>query len=91
MSRMSRGCRRCRERRVRCGGRHPSCRHCIRRDEVCEGYKDEASLIFRHETEKTKADVCSLPFFSLHLSFDARIPGALDPDTARRLQIQRQR
>ncbi|CAK7221945.1 hypothetical protein SBRCBS47491_004702 [Sporothrix bragantina] len=52
MGRLSRGCRRCRERRVRCDEGRPSCRRCINRNEVCEGYRDTASLIFRHETDK---------------------------------------
>jgi len=52
MGRLSRGCRRCRERRVRCDEGRPSCRRCVLRNEVCEGYRDESSLIFRHETER---------------------------------------
>ncbi|CAK7206193.1 hypothetical protein SEUCBS139899_008979 [Sporothrix eucalyptigena] len=52
MGRLSRGCRRCRERRVRCDEGRPACRRCVNRSEVCEGYRDTASLIFRHETDK---------------------------------------
>ncbi|KAH8680648.1 hypothetical protein BX600DRAFT_444860 [Xylariales sp. PMI_506] len=52
MGRLSRGCRRCRERRVRCDEGRPSCNRCLKRDEVCEGYRDEATIIFRHETLK---------------------------------------
>ncbi|KAK8080414.1 hypothetical protein PG997_008232 [Apiospora hydei] len=52
MGRLSRGCFKCRQRRVRCDQGRPSCQHCIKRDEVCEGYRDEATLIFRYETEK---------------------------------------
>jgi Fungal Zn(2)-Cys(6) binuclear cluster domain len=52
MGRLSRGCLRCRQRRVRCDEGRPSCRRCIHRNEVCEGYRDESSLIFRHETDK---------------------------------------
>ncbi|KAI1330938.1 hypothetical protein F5Y16DRAFT_395900 [Xylariaceae sp. FL0255] len=58
MSRMSRGCLRCRQRRVKCGQEKPVCLRCVKRGEVsamqvCEGYRDEASIIFRHETSKT--------------------------------------
>ncbi|PMD47728.1 hypothetical protein L207DRAFT_416517 [Hyaloscypha variabilis F] len=52
MVRLSRGCFRCRQRRVRCDEGRPTCRRCINRNEVCEGYRDEASIIFRHETDK---------------------------------------
>lgn len=52
MGRLSRGCLRCRQRRVRCDEGRPSCRRCIHRNEVCEGYRDESSLIFRDETDK---------------------------------------
>lgn len=52
MGRLSRGCLRCRQRRVRCDEGRPSCQRCIHRNEICEGYRDESSLIFRNETEK---------------------------------------
>ncbi len=52
MGRLSRGCKICRQRRVRCDEGRPSCRRCILRNEICEGYRDESSLIFRHETDK---------------------------------------
>jgi len=52
MGRLSRGCLRCRQRRVRCDEERPSCRRCLHRNEVCEGYRDESSLIFRYETDK---------------------------------------
>ncbi|KAI0841384.1 hypothetical protein F5Y06DRAFT_285495 [Hypoxylon sp. FL0890] len=52
MSRLSRGCLRCRQRRVKCDQGRPSCQRCIKRNEVCEGYRDDASIVFRYETEK---------------------------------------
>ena len=52
MARLSRGCLRCRQRRVRCDEGRPSCQRCINRNEVCQGYRDDASIIFRHETDK---------------------------------------
>ncbi|KAK7956329.1 uncharacterized protein PG986_005551 [Apiospora aurea] len=47
MGRLSRGCFKCRQRRVRCDQGRPSCQRCIKRNEVCDGYRDEATLIFR--------------------------------------------
>lgn len=52
MGHLSRGCLRCRQRRVRCDEGRPSCQRCIHRNEICEGYRDESSRIFRNETEK---------------------------------------
>ncbi|KAI1373905.1 hypothetical protein F4677DRAFT_183437 [Hypoxylon crocopeplum] len=52
MSRLSRGCLRCRQRRVKCDQGRPACQRCINRNEICEGYRDEASIMFRYETEK---------------------------------------
>jgi hypothetical protein len=61
MSRLSRGCIRCRQRRVRCDQGRPFCQRCIKRNEVCEGYRDEATLIFRHETDKVVEQAKLLP------------------------------
>lgn len=52
MSRLSRGCLRCRQRRVKCDEGRPACRRCVNRNEACEGYRDEASIVFRHERKK---------------------------------------
>ncbi|KAI1660718.1 hypothetical protein F4813DRAFT_348122 [Daldinia decipiens] len=52
MSHISRGCLRCRQRRVKCDEGRPACRRCVNRNEVCEGYRDDASIVFRHETKK---------------------------------------
>ncbi|KAI2464103.1 hypothetical protein F4781DRAFT_86651 [Annulohypoxylon bovei var. microspora] len=59
MSRTSRGCLRCRQRRVKCDEGRPSCQRCINRSEICEGYRDEASIVFRYETEKVAAKATS--------------------------------
>ena len=69
MSRASRGCKRCRERRVKvsiptsppsspsltrpqCDEGRPSCKRCVARNELCEGYRDETTLLFRSENER---------------------------------------
>ncbi|KAI0161841.1 hypothetical protein GGR52DRAFT_586104 [Hypoxylon sp. FL1284] len=52
MSRLSRGCLRCRQRHVKCDEGKPSCQRCIKRNEVCEGYRDESTIVFRYETKK---------------------------------------
>ncbi|OTA95462.1 hypothetical protein M434DRAFT_28786 [Hypoxylon sp. CO27-5] len=52
MSRLSRGCLRCRQRRVKCDQGRPSCQRCIKRNEICEGYRDDTAVVFRSENEK---------------------------------------
>ncbi|KAM5375726.1 hypothetical protein ACJZ2D_005909 [Fusarium nematophilum] len=37
---------------LQCDRGRPSCQRCIARDELCVGYRDEADLMFQHETEK---------------------------------------
>jgi hypothetical protein len=54
MPRLSRGCERCRQRKVRCDLARPACYRCVARGETCSGYRDEGDLIFRDETSKTK-------------------------------------
>ncbi|KAI1497484.1 hypothetical protein F5X99DRAFT_421333 [Biscogniauxia marginata] len=67
----NRGCLRCCQRRVECDQGRPSCQRCINRDEICEGYRDEASIIFWHETDKITVRVHAATVLS-------------PPDTARR-------
>ncbi|KPM42869.1 PAB-dependent poly(A)-specific ribonuclease subunit PAN2 [Neonectria ditissima] len=35
-----------------CDGGRPSCQRCLTRNELCVGYRDEADLVFQHETDK---------------------------------------
>ncbi|KAF4954920.1 hypothetical protein FGADI_4920 [Fusarium gaditjirri] len=60
MSHRSRGCLRCRQRRVKCDRSRPSCQRCIARNELCVGYRDEGDLMFQHETAKVvlKSQTC---------------------------------
>lgn len=37
---------------VQCDEDRPCCRRCILRGELCNGYRDESSLVFRNENEK---------------------------------------
>jgi hypothetical protein len=78
MGRLSRGCLRCRQRRVRCDELRPSCRRCVNRNEVCEGYRDEATDIFRYETARVieHAKASQMPF----------LPGtgSFSPDSSRK-------
>ncbi|KAF5537228.1 negative acting factor [Fusarium phyllophilum] len=62
MSHRSRGCLRCRQRRVKCDRSRPSCQRCIVRNELCVGYRDEGDLMFQHETAKVvlKSQTCTL-------------------------------
>ncbi|KAH8690834.1 hypothetical protein BGW36DRAFT_440155 [Talaromyces proteolyticus] len=50
----SKGCSPCRARKVKCDEHRPSCRRCIRRGDLCSGYRDPVSLLFRDETEKAQ-------------------------------------
>ncbi|KAJ6786937.1 hypothetical protein PWT90_09385 [Aphanocladium album] len=52
MSYRSRGCLRCRQRKVKCDKARPSCMRCVTRNEQCVGYRDENDLLFENETEK---------------------------------------
>ena len=36
-----------------CDEGRPSCRRCVQRGELCTGYRDETTLLFRDESEKT--------------------------------------
>ncbi|KAI1491550.1 hypothetical protein F5X96DRAFT_678309 [Biscogniauxia mediterranea] len=47
MSCLSRGCLRCRQRRVKCDQGRPACQRCVDRDEICEDSRDEASTYHR--------------------------------------------
>ncbi|KAH7077182.1 hypothetical protein FB567DRAFT_144278 [Paraphoma chrysanthemicola] len=53
----SKACARCRERRLRCDLKLPSCSSCIRVGEACIGYRPSAAIRFSDETElvRTKA------------------------------------
>ncbi|KAI0109831.1 hypothetical protein F4814DRAFT_461067 [Daldinia grandis] len=52
MSHLGRGCLRYRQGRVKCDQGRPACHRCVNRNKVCEGYRDEASMVFRQETQK---------------------------------------
>ncbi|KAF3061433.1 hypothetical protein GL218_03922 [Daldinia childiae] len=64
MSRLSRGCLKCRQRRVKCDEGRPACRRCVNRNEACERYRDEASIISRHETKKVVEHVNAITILS---------------------------
>ncbi|VUC30935.1 unnamed protein product [Clonostachys rosea] len=53
MSHRSRGCLRCRQRRVKCDQGRPSCQRCVTRSEACVGYRDELDLCFQDQTQTT--------------------------------------
>ncbi|KAI1635068.1 hypothetical protein F4809DRAFT_472520 [Biscogniauxia mediterranea] len=57
MSHLSRGCLRCRQRRVKCDQGRPACQRCVDRGEICEDSRDEASIIVRHGTDEITASV----------------------------------
>ncbi|KAF2867965.1 hypothetical protein BDV95DRAFT_166335 [Massariosphaeria phaeospora] len=47
---MSKGCQRCRQRKVKCDQRKPACLRCEKAKFVCPGFRDLSDVIFRNET-----------------------------------------
>jgi hypothetical protein len=46
----SKGCSNCRERKVRCDQREPTCGQCEKRQQACPGYRNMVDLMFRDES-----------------------------------------
>lgn len=46
----SKGCSNCRERKVRCDQREPTCGQCEKRQQTCPGYRNMVDLMFRDES-----------------------------------------
>ncbi|KAL2822152.1 hypothetical protein BDW59DRAFT_106761 [Aspergillus cavernicola] len=51
--RPSQSCFRCRQRRIKCDRVRPACSQCKRASKQCAGYREELSLLFRDENERT--------------------------------------
>ncbi|KAF2266388.1 hypothetical protein CC78DRAFT_156307 [Lojkania enalia] len=47
----SKGCKTCRDRKVKCDQKRPSCSQCIRIKRECHGYRDPVSMMFKNESE----------------------------------------
>ncbi|KAH6612648.1 hypothetical protein C7974DRAFT_406022 [Boeremia exigua] len=50
VGRPSKGCKHCRDRKVKCDQKRPSCSQCIRSGNDCHGYRDALSMMFKDET-----------------------------------------
>ncbi|KAL1793176.1 hypothetical protein ACET3X_008158 [Alternaria dauci] len=50
VGRPSPGCKTCRDRRIRCDQKRPSCSQCLRAGKECHGYRDPVSLMFKNES-----------------------------------------
>ncbi|KAF2710438.1 hypothetical protein K504DRAFT_262151 [Pleomassaria siparia CBS 279.74] len=50
VGRPSKGCKNCRDRKVKCDQKCPSCSQCLRTHRECYGYRDPLSLMFKNET-----------------------------------------
>ncbi|KAL4865568.1 hypothetical protein BDV12DRAFT_210986 [Aspergillus spectabilis] len=48
----SKGCGRCRSRRIKCNQERPSCSQCIRAKSDCPGYRDTLTLTFRDQSDE---------------------------------------
>ncbi|KAF2441259.1 hypothetical protein P171DRAFT_93359 [Karstenula rhodostoma CBS 690.94] len=46
----SKGCAHCRDKRVKCDFKRPSCSPCIRAGRECHGYRDPLSMMFKNES-----------------------------------------
>ncbi|KAJ9144280.1 Fungal specific transcription factor domain-containing protein [Pleurostoma richardsiae] len=49
---LSKGCQRCRQRKVKCDQRKPSCLRCEKAKTQCPGYRDLTDVVFRDDTER---------------------------------------
>ncbi|KAF1997999.1 hypothetical protein P154DRAFT_440091 [Amniculicola lignicola CBS 123094] len=47
----SKGCKNCRDRKVKCDQKRPSCSQCMRIQKECHGYRDPLSMMFRNESD----------------------------------------
>ncbi|ROW08255.1 hypothetical protein VMCG_03280 [Cytospora schulzeri] len=50
---LSKGCERCRLRKVRCDQRQPGCKRCEKSETTCPGYRDLGQILFRDESART--------------------------------------
>lgn len=50
----SKACKRCRDRRLKCDFRIPSCGSCVRAKVACSGYRDTQQLRIRNETQAVR-------------------------------------
>ncbi|KAL0935181.1 fungal specific transcription factor domain-containing protein [Colletotrichum truncatum] len=51
---LSKGCQRCRKRKVKCDQRQPGCLKCEKGKKPCPGYRDLADVLFRDERQRIK-------------------------------------
>ncbi|KAL6709790.1 hypothetical protein ACN47E_001219 [Coniothyrium glycines] len=51
VGRPSKGCKHCRDRKVKCDQKRPACSQCIRAGKECHGYRDPLSMMFRNESD----------------------------------------
>ncbi|KAF2108993.1 hypothetical protein BDV96DRAFT_503571, partial [Lophiotrema nucula] len=47
----SKGCKNCRDRKVKCDLKRPSCTQCLRIGKECHGYRDPLTMMFRNESD----------------------------------------
>ncbi|KAF1846029.1 uncharacterized protein K460DRAFT_338880 [Cucurbitaria berberidis CBS 394.84] len=51
VGRPSKGCKHCRDRKVKCDLKRPACSQCIRAGKKCYGYRDALSMMFKNESD----------------------------------------
>ena len=88
-NRPSTGCKKCRERHIRCDETKPACKRCLTRGHVCPGYRDHCGLIFKdvsrsvfdRQSRRATRDSLQRPHPALNkTSVPARLE--IDPQTA---------
>ncbi|EFY87516.1 hypothetical protein J3458_009018 [Metarhizium acridum] len=73
----SKGCSNCRERKIRCDQRTPTCGQCEKRQQKCPGYRNIVDLMFRDESHH----VIKRATTTRRRPKKARLASAIIPDT----------
>ncbi|KIW73095.1 hypothetical protein PV04_01239 [Phialophora macrospora] len=78
---VSKGCQRCRQRKVKCDERRPGCMRCEKSKAHCPGYRDLVDLMFRDESGKVLQKFSATVPLGPSLTHDATITGPFQTET----------
>ncbi|KAH7001825.1 hypothetical protein EDB80DRAFT_62849 [Ilyonectria destructans] len=79
----SKGCSTCRDRKIRCDQREPSCGQCEKRHQACPGYRNQVDLMFRDESSHVINKAAKTRSRS-HARKKAQTPGPAGPSPSPR-------
>ncbi|OAL49281.1 hypothetical protein IQ07DRAFT_512484 [Pyrenochaeta sp. DS3sAY3a] len=86
VGRPSKGCKNCRDRKVKCDQKRPSCSQCIRAGKECHGYRDMLSMMFKNESDvvakKAEKRYEALAKQKAPVIVPKREPQLVNPDTS---------